>query len=50
MRVPLSWLREFAPLPEEATAEQLLETMIMRGGARGRRSQGDFPLPAGHVA
>ena len=23
MRVPLSWLREFAPLPEEATAEQL---------------------------
>ena len=26
MRVPLSWLREFAPLPEEATAEQLLET------------------------
>ena len=31
MRVPLSWLREFAPLPEEATAEQLLETMVSVG-------------------
>ena len=30
--------------------EQLLETMRMRGGARGRSSQGDLPLPAGHVA
>ncbi|WP_144794205.1 phenylalanine--tRNA ligase subunit beta [Kocuria palustris] len=31
MRVPLSWLREFAPLPEGAAAEQLLETMVSVG-------------------
>ena len=30
--------------------EQLLETMRMRGGARGRRIKGDLPLPAGHVS
>lgn len=31
MRVPLTWLREHAPLPQEATAEQLLETMVSVG-------------------
>ena len=30
--------------------EQLLETMRMRGGARGRSSRGDLALPTGHVA
>lgn len=31
MRVPLSWLREYAPVPEDATAEQVLATMVTVG-------------------
>ncbi|NHU85190.1 phenylalanine--tRNA ligase subunit beta [Kocuria sp. JC486] len=31
MRIPLSWLREYAPVPEGATAEQVLETMVSVG-------------------
>lgn len=31
MRVPLSWLREYAPVPEDATAEQVLETLVSVG-------------------
>ncbi|MDO5618710.1 phenylalanine--tRNA ligase subunit beta [Kocuria sp.] len=31
MRVPLSWLREYAPVPEDATAEQVMETMVSVG-------------------
>lgn len=31
MRIPLSWLREYAPLPESATAEYLLETLVRVG-------------------
>ena len=50
-------MKQIAPLleagkPQEyiAGVEQLLETMRMTGGTRGRSSQGDLPLPAGHVA
>ena len=31
MRVPLSWLREFAPVPEDATAEDVLDTLVKVG-------------------
>ena len=31
MRIPLSWLREHAPLPEGATAEYVLETLVRVG-------------------
>ncbi|KAA9393529.1 phenylalanine--tRNA ligase subunit beta [Kocuria coralli] len=31
MRVPLSWLREYAPVPQDATAEQVLATMVSVG-------------------
>lgn len=31
MRVPLSWLRDYAPVPEDATAEQVLDTMVTVG-------------------
>lgn len=31
MRIPLSWLREYAPVPENATAEQVLETLVSVG-------------------
>lgn len=31
MRVPLSWLREYAPVPEDARAEQVLDTMVTVG-------------------
>lgn len=31
MRIPLSWLREYAPVPQEATAEQVLEIMVSIG-------------------
>lgn len=31
MRVPLSWLREYAPVPEDATAEDVLATLVKVG-------------------
>ncbi|MFI8597585.1 phenylalanine--tRNA ligase subunit beta [Rothia koreensis] len=31
MRIPLSWLREYAPLPEGASAEYLMETLVRVG-------------------
>lgn len=31
MRIPLSWLREYAPLPEGASAEYLMETLVKVG-------------------
>ncbi|PZP28785.1 MAG: phenylalanine--tRNA ligase subunit beta, partial [Kocuria rhizophila] len=31
MRVPLSWLREYAPVPENATAEDVLATLVKVG-------------------
>ena len=31
MRIPLSWLREYAPLPQGASAEYLLETLVRVG-------------------
>ena len=31
MRVPLSWLREYAPVPEGATAEDVLATLVRVG-------------------
>lgn len=31
MRVPLSWLRQFAPVPEHATAEDVMDTLVKVG-------------------
>ena len=31
MRIPLSWLREFAPVPEDASAEDVLATLVKVG-------------------
>ncbi|GEC99664.1 phenylalanine--tRNA ligase beta subunit [Kocuria varians] len=31
MRIPLSWLREYAPVPEDATAEDVLATLVKVG-------------------
>ncbi|RKQ33317.1 phenylalanine--tRNA ligase subunit beta [Kocuria tytonis] len=31
MRIPLSWLREYAPVPEDATAEDVLATLVRVG-------------------
>ncbi|RUQ21095.1 phenylalanine--tRNA ligase subunit beta [Kocuria sp. HSID16901] len=31
MRIPLSWLREYAPLPEGASAEYVMETLVRVG-------------------
>lgn len=31
MRIPLSWLREYAPLPADATAEDLMATLVKVG-------------------
>ncbi|MFW0179336.1 phenylalanine--tRNA ligase subunit beta [Rothia sp. P7208] len=31
MRIPLSWLREYAPVPEEARSEDVMETLVKVG-------------------
>lgn len=31
MRIPLSWLREYAPVPADATAEDVMETLVTVG-------------------
>ena len=31
MRVPLSWLREFVPVAEDASAEDLMATLVKVG-------------------
>ena len=31
MRIPISWLREFAPVPEDASAEDVLATLVKVG-------------------
>jgi len=31
MRIPLSWLREFAPVPADASAEDVLATLVKVG-------------------
>ncbi len=44
MRVPLSWLREHAPVPAEATAEDVLATLVRVG-----LEEEDVHRPADHL-